>query len=1414
MNPCFLSFILAILCRGFGTAQNHEADSSVVFVLPGERCIFSTTMGRSIEPYDPNTDFVEWVERLQQSFIASGTTDAAKQRAIFLVDIGPETYKLLKSLVSPHKPETLTLDVLVATLTKHKAPTPTRVVQRFRFNSCTREQNEDLSTFVARLRTLAEHCEFGETLNDMLCDRIVVGINNDKIQQRLLSEEKLDFDKAVAVGQAMLTAEKDIRDLQGQSVFEINEGEEDNVNKLGPGNGRKMSGRKFKGKTHHTPRPDEKCYRCLGGHKADECSFRKEICHHCKRRGHIKRACRLLRESGFQQGGTMEKTYLVEEECSSYVMHYTREDSEVHHMSGSSDPIMIDLQLEGQPVSMELDTGASVTILNNSTYDRIKSAVPSVNLKPTTKRLVTYTKEDIPIRGCVRLNVGYREQPVRTLSAVVVTGNGPNLLGRDWFKEIKLEWEAIHLAKEAEVMASVQKHRDLFKIEQGHYSNCKVKLHRNDQVQPRFFKARSVAFALQGPVDEELVRLEREGTVSRVDYSEWAAPIVPVLKANGQVRICGDYKLTANLAIKVDVHPIPKTEDMLAKLSGGQTFTKLDMSHAYSQLELDDESKDLTTINTPRGLYQYNRLPYGISAAPAIFQRVMDGLLAGLPGTVVFFDDILVTGKTESEHIENLERVLSKLQQAGLRLKLSKCEFNKEMIRYLGFIIDKNGLHTDDEKAESVLNAPEPSNVSELKSYLGMLNFYHKFLPSVADLLEPLHVLLRQDVEWKWEESQRSAFIASKQLLASAEVLTHFNNELPLVMSVDASPYGVGAVLAHVMPDGSERPIAYKSRSLNDAERGYAQVEKEGLAVIFGLNKFHKYLFGHKFKIYTDHKPLLGLFGEKKCVPQMAAARIQRWALRLSAYQYELKYRSGPKNTNADALSRLPVGCPPQKSDISFVPEEVINLIEHLDKTPTTAAQIKQWTNNDPVLSRVRTLVETGWPDHVSEDLRSYHNRSTELSVHDGCVLWGSRVVVPPQGRESVLQALHSAHPGGSRMKSFARCKVWWPGIDHDIELCTAKCSACQESRSRPAKVPLQPWEWPQKPWSRLHLDFAGPCLGGTYFLVIVDAHSKWQDIHIMNSITASATIDALRITFANHGLPIMLVSDNGSAFTSAEFQKFVEMNGIIHTTSAPYSPSSNGLAENAVKSLKSALYKMTGPVKTRLARYLLKQRTTPHSTTGVPPAELLMGRPLRTHLDLVKPDVSGRVISQQQTQKSNYDKGTHYRSFSPGEPVYARNFSQRGPQWFPGHILERDSSVTYLVKLADGRVIRRHINALFRAVAEQPVGGESSVPLQRHEPVPAPPVQVSLGLPASPIPVNEPLTHHSPTRVPDSASSSVTAPDPELPEQAPPHPTVPPIADRPREFTSSPRVPVSPAVSRMRPIREKHRPFRLIEHM
>ena len=185
-------------------------------------------------------------------------------------------------------------------------------------------------------------------------------------------------------------------------------------------------------------------------------------------------------------------------------MHYTREDSEVHHMSGSSDPIMIDLQLEGQTVSMELDTGASVTILNNSTYDRIKSAVPSVNLKPTTKRLVTYTNEDIPIRGCVRLNVGYRVQTVRTLSAVVVTGNGPNLLGRDWFKEIKLVWEAIHLAKEAEVMASVQKHRDLFKIEQGHYSNCKVKLHRNDQVQPRFFKARSVAFALQGPVDEEL----------------------------------------------------------------------------------------------------------------------------------------------------------------------------------------------------------------------------------------------------------------------------------------------------------------------------------------------------------------------------------------------------------------------------------------------------------------------------------------------------------------------------------------------------------------------------------------------------------------------------------------------------------------------------------------------------------------------------------------------------------------------------------------------------------------------------------------------------------------------------------------------------------------------------------------------
>ena len=304
----------------------------------------------------------------------------------------------------------------------------------------------------------------------------------------------------------------------------------------------------------------------------------------------------------------------------------------------------------------------------------------------------------------------------------------------------------------------------------------------------------------------------------------------------------------------------------------------------------------------------------------------------------------------------------------------------------------------------------------------------------------------------------------------------------------------------------------------------------------------------------------------------------------------------------------------------------------------------------------------------------------------------GTRVVIPPPGRQKVIDELHAAHPGISRMKSLARSYVWWPGIDEDLEAKVKNCRQCQETQKHPPAVPLQNWEWPAQPWSRLHIDYAGP-YQGKMILVVVDAHSKWIEANIVNSATTATTIQKLRAMFATHGLPQTVVSDNGSVFTSSDFEEFMQMNGIRHIRTAPYHPASNGLAERAVQTLKEGLKKLTnGCLETKLSRFLFQYRITPHTTTGQAPAQLLMGRCLRSHLDQLLPDLTSHVQNKQQLQKERYDQHTKPRHFLPDEPVFVRNFG-KGNTWLAGIISKALSTRTYDIQLPDNRIIRRHID-------------------------------------------------------------------------------------------------------------------------
>ena len=332
---------------------------------------------------------------------------------------------------------------------------------------------------------------------------------------------------------------------------------------------------------------------------------------------------------------------------------------------------------------------------------------------------------------------------------------------------------------------------------------------------------------------------------------------------------------------------------------------------------------------------------------------------------------------------------------------------------------------------------------------------------------------------------------------------------------------------------------------ISAAEKHYSQLEKEALAIVFAVKKFHRYLLGRHFLIESDYQPLQSLLGETHRIPPVASARIQRWALTLSAYNYSIRYKAGRHLSNADALSRLPHNV---TTSCDSVPEDLTLVLNHMSSTSISADSIKNWTAN-PVMSSVLRFLLSGWPDtKLDKEYQPYVQRKDKLSALDECQFWVSRVIIPHPGRQAIL---HETHPGTSKMKALARSCVWWPGMDADIEQLVKTCLICQKSCPAPASAPLHPWEWPSQPWSRIHLDFAGPFMGHM-FLVLVDAHSKWLDVHMMQSITSSKTIEKLRITFANYGLPRKVVTDTGSSFTSEEFRTFLSENMALCTYLQP----------------------------------------------------------------------------------------------------------------------------------------------------------------------------------------------------------------------------------------------------------------------
>ena len=1310
---------------------------------------------------------------------AAARNAADRQKVSFLIStIGLVAYGTLENLCNPRKPKEKTFAELTKLLIDHYKPPVVEIAESFKFHRYMQKENQTISDYSSALRGLASTCNFGGHLERALRDQFVCGLHNETTQTKLLEEDRT-FAQCLKVALADEAARGGAKHMHKISTASVNfmkkKGNQKYNKDTKSSNSIQSSDKKNK---------DYRCYSCgKTGHYRSSCKYRNYKCEICHRAGHIKEACKshsrkpkgvnLMDESDEDSDKDDQG-----EENLLYTMH------SVNSMSNKE--IQVPVKIQGQNVDMMLDTGCALSLAPRSFYEQFCDKSP---LRSTQVVLSTYTGEKVLPLGECTVSVGYNAEEYQLPLLIVPDGSTP-LFGRNWLKLVKLDWKNLGLLQirplqsnndfstkyqipkpnAKSVLELLDSFPKLFDDELGCYKGPPVEL--KVHTKPKYFKARIPAISRQMAVEATLKKMEQDDIIARVYHAECAAPLVTVDKHGNpnDLRVCGDFSLTFNVCADMVTYPIPRIEDLHSALRGCTKFSILDMSQAYHQIPIAKQSQKWLTVNTHIGLFAYKRLPNGIHSGPGVFQEIMDKTLSGIPKVICYLDDILVAGTDDEDHLATLNQVLQRLESSGFKLKRSKCKFGQSSVTYLAHRIDAEGLHPTTEKLEAIKNAPAPTDVTQLKSFLGLIMFYSRFLEDHSTVLSPLNYLLKKDVSWRWTRKQQAAFEKAKELLLKSQTLVHYDDRLPLFLSCDASSYGAGAVLSHRI-DGQDRPVAFASVTLTPAQRNYSQLDKEAFSIIFGLKRFHQFLSGREFTIITDHQPLLRLLGHDQPAPVHAAARLQRWAIILAAYNYKIIYRSTQKHADADSMSRIPLKetWEPHSENVNcFFFEESVN-------TDITSQMIATQTRRDPLLSKVYNYTATGsWPDVVDPDLAPYKSRRFELTIEQSCVLWGSRVIVPTSLQSQVLWELHETHMGICKTKALARSYIWWPRMDSAIEEMISSCLVCQALRPDPPKAIVHPWLYPTKPWSRIHVDFAGPVEGETY-LIVVDAYSKFPEICKMRSTTSAATIKVMRELFSRYGIPEYVVSDNGPQFRSEEFQQFCQKNNVIHRTSSVHKPSTNGQAEIVVKLLKTAI-KQAKESKTNvdkvIANYLLIHRNTPHTTTGEIPAVLFFGRRLRTKLDRMLPSVRSQVERNQQTVTDRTaQRGC--RTLMEGDNVQIRNYGMGG-KWRSGKIIEVIGSKHYMVDV-DGELVKRHIDQIVKSSAK--INSENSQTIQSNiQEIPTRPTSIPL-----PSYINMPSIQSAPNPPPESTAASEETSGQPSPEPTPtvPQAAVPPVEPR-----------------------------------
>ena len=679
-------------------------------------------------------------------------------------------------------------------------------------------------------------------------------------------------------------------------------------------------------------------------------------------------------------------------------------------------------------------------------------------------------------------------------------------------------------------------------------------------------------------------------------------PIVPIVKNNGEIRICTDAKML-NTAIMREVHHTPTIEELAIELNGAKVISKLDLRSAYNQLELDPEHRDITVFSTHMGLFRYKRLNFGISSASEEFQKTIESLISNIPKARNLSDDIIIFGNDVEEHDINLHMVLSRMEEYGLTINAKKSLFNKTSLDFFGLNFSKDGVKLTQSKIDSLLNAAPPRDIKELKSLNGLINYASKFIKDAATLLSPFHDILKRNSQFNWTEEHTNGLKLIKEALTK-EAMGYFDENWNTELTTDASPTGLGAVLAQSDPaDPSKRKIIlYESRALTIVERKYSQVEREALAVVWACERLKLYLIGKEFNLNVNNKAVQLIFGNPKA---KTCARIERWSLRLIPYKFKINHIPGITNI-ADYISRHATS--EVKNGLDYVVEYVNSLVDFNLPMNIKMDLLLLETEKDQTLNKVKIMLDSD--KCIEESMSTYFNIRAELSVSsEGLVLYGNSIVIPLALQEEVINVAHQSHQGKEKTKQLLNQFVWFKNMNSRVDKFIERCHICNCNSEKKSFQPLQMSVMPSGVWEELATDFHGPLPSGEYLMVTIDEYSRFPVVNVLKSTTAEVVINKWKETFQVFGFPKQLKTDNGPPFQSYAVRQFMLNNNISHRKITPLWPRANAICERFMRNINRVIRnsKVSGnDWLLELNIFLSQYRATPHDSTGVAPAKLV----------------------------------------------------------------------------------------------------------------------------------------------------------------------------------------------------------------